>query len=126
MRSFLRGGPFVFTGTTYWNALGLGSTAVSPEVLVYNTKRSGLFELAGRRFHLRRVSFPRTPTPEWYAVDLLENHDMSGVGMDVLERGLVRVVREGRLQADALLRAAETYGTLRTFVRVKRALEQAA
>ena len=43
--------------------------------------------------------------------------------MDVLERGLDRAVRERRLEPTALLRAAQTYGTLRTLARVKRAVE---
>jgi hypothetical protein len=55
MRAFLDGGPFVFTSPERWNALGLGSTAVFAAPLVYNTKRSGAFELGGRRFVLRRV-----------------------------------------------------------------------
>ncbi len=124
MRAFI-GAPFVLTGPLHWNALGLGSTAVSPEVLVYNGKRSGVFELSGRRFRLRRVAFPRRPSPEWYAVDLLENHALSGVDLDVLERGLVLAIRQGRLAAEALLRAAEDYGTLRILALVRRAIEEA-
>ena len=46
-----------FTGSEHWNALGLGTTAVFPAKLVYNTKRSGEFTLGGRRFLLRRVGF---------------------------------------------------------------------
>ena len=42
MRTFLDGGPFVFTGAERWNALGLVSTAAFAAPLVYNTKRSGL------------------------------------------------------------------------------------
>lgn len=41
VRAFLDGAPLVFTGAERWNALGLGTTAVSAERLVYNTKRSG-------------------------------------------------------------------------------------
>jgi len=126
MKAFLKGGPFVFTGTMYWNALGLGSTSVSPEVLVYNTKRSGVFELSGRRFRLRRVSFPRKPSPEWYAVDLLENYELSGVDLEVLEQGLARALRARTLHAKAMLQMAEDYGTLRTRGVVVRAIEQAA
>src|SRR3990170_8802520 len=58
LRAFLCGAPFVLTGPDRWNALGLGTTAVFAAPLVYNTKRSGTFELGGRRFVLRRVAFP--------------------------------------------------------------------
>ncbi|MFN0061924.1 MAG: hypothetical protein ACKVPX_05350, partial [Myxococcaceae bacterium] len=59
MRAFLEGGLFVFTGPERWNALGLGTTSVFAAPLVYNTKRSGTFELGGRPFVLRRVAFPQ-------------------------------------------------------------------
>jgi len=38
---------------------GAGITALFAAPLVYNTKRSGTFELGGRKFVLRRVAFPR-------------------------------------------------------------------
>ena len=47
MRAFLDGGRFVFTGPERWNALGLGTTALFATPLVYNTRRSGTFELGG-------------------------------------------------------------------------------
>jgi hypothetical protein len=52
--------------------------------LVYNTRRSGEFQLGGRRFLLRRVYFPEKPTAEWFIVDLLQHHDMAGVGLSAL------------------------------------------
>ncbi len=120
MRSFLRGSPFVFTGPERWNALGLGSTATFAAALVYNQKRSGEFILGGRRFVLRRVRFPRRPTAEWYAVDLIENAGMAGISQEELERGLGQAVTEGRLGREALRQAAAKYGTRRTQVLVNR------
>lgn len=73
VRAFLDGRPFVFTGSTQWNALGLGTTQVMRVPFVYNTQRSGLFALDGSPFHFRRAAFPEAPSPEWYAVDLLNN-----------------------------------------------------
>jgi len=125
MRAFLKGSPYLFTGPHRWNALGLGSTAVFANQLVYNTKRSGVFQFGNRRFVLRRVRFPRTPTPEWFAVDLLENHKLAGVGLDDLGVGLERALATGRLRAADLLRAVKDYGTKRTQAVVKRAIEGA-
>ena len=125
MRGFLKGAPFLFTGPSRWNALGLGGTAVSVEQLVYNTKRSGEFRFGNRRYRFRRVRFPRKPTPEWFAVDLLENHEMAGVGLDRLEEGLRRAVKAGTLRRKRLREAAEKYGTRSTRSRVNRALETA-
>ena len=73
LRAFLGSDEFVLTGPPYWNALGLGTTAAFPVVLVYNTRRSGEFAFGHRRYRLRRVRFPRRPSAEWYVIDLLEH-----------------------------------------------------
>ncbi len=125
VRGFLKRAPFLFTGPSRWNALGLGSSAVFSELLVYNTKRSGEVRLGNRRYRFRRVRFPRNPTPEWFAVDLLENHEMAGVGLKRLEEGLTRVLEAGKLRAGRLHEAAEKYGTRRTRAVVARALAAA-
>ncbi len=81
LRAFLGGERFLVTGPPFWNALGLGSTAMFAVTLVYNTRRSGEFQLGGRRFLLRRVYFPENPSAEWFIVDLLQHHDMAGAGL---------------------------------------------
>lgn len=123
LRSFLRGTPFVITGPERWNALGLGTTAMFAVTLVYNVKRSGEFTLGGRRYLLRRVRFPRRPTPEWYAVDLIENAGMAGVSLNDLEQGLARAVADKRLDQTILLEYAAEYGTKRTLALVERAVK---
>lgn len=123
MKAFLNRGPFVFTGPEYWNPLGLGSTAMFASQLVYNTKRSGEFTLGKRKFLLRRVSFPRKPTPEWFVVDLVENHAMAGVNRESLETHLAEAVRAGKFEAQELLDMAKCYGTKATLALVQRAVE---
>ncbi len=126
MRGFLEGTPFVFTGPEKWNALGLGSTAMFAAPLVYNTKRSGTFKFGGRTYLLSRVKFPKHPTAEWYAVDLLENHEKVGVSIQTLREGLERALRERRLRREDLVDAAENYGTQMTQRLVKAAVESCA
>ena len=122
MRAFLQNSAFAFTGPTYWNALGLGSTALFAHQLVYNTKRSGVFSFGNRTYRLRRVRFPRRRTREWFVVDLFENHAMAGVGLDELERRLKKAVRAGRFDVDGLFRAARRFGTKETQAAVSRAI----
>jgi len=114
MRAFLRGGPCVFTGPERWNALGLGATAVFSAPLVYNTKRSGEVELGGRRFLLRRVAFPRDLTPEWFAVDLLENAERAGASAETVASSLASAVARGEFDLQRLLAMASEYATERT------------
>jgi hypothetical protein len=121
--AFLGHTPFVLTGPEYWNALGLGSTALFPKQLVYNTKRSGEFELGGRRFLLRRVAFPARVTREWYAVDLAEHRDTVGLATEVLISRMRNAVTQGGLDQDRLRETAREYGTRNTQRLIEQALE---
>lgn len=114
LRAFLDDSPFVLTGPDRWNALGLGTTAVFAEPLVYNQKRSGRFVLGGRAFQLRRVAFPETPTPEWYVVDLLEHAGQAGAARSDVANALARALVSGRFDRDRLRMAAARYATRAT------------
>ena len=117
--AFLGGGLWLVTGPPRWNALGLGATAVFALPLVYNTKRSGVFDLGGRSFMLRRVRFPADPTPEWFAVDLLSNAGMAGVGSDAITDGLRKAVAAGRFDPERLRATAREYATRQVQARVE-------
>lgn len=123
MTAFLDGSPFVFTGPERWNALGLGSTASFAAQLVYNTRRSGEFAFAGRRFLLRRVAFPERPTAEWYVVDLFEHADEAGASREELAAALRRAVQRNVFDAERLRGMAERFGSKATVALVKSALD---
>jgi hypothetical protein len=121
----LNGSPFVFTGPERWNALGLGSTAMFAVPLVYNTKRTGTFELGGRRLLLRRVAFPENPPPEWFVVDLLEHAEQAGMSRADVAAALGRALSRGAFDRQRLLDMAGRYGTKMTQALVARASEPA-
>ena len=125
LRSFLDGDTFVITGPPVWNTLGLGSTQMFAHPLVYNRKRSGLFNLGGRTFDLRRVQFPDQPTQEWFVVDLLEN--LASVCLDRSETSAVLASRlaAGAFNPDALAAMAASFGTKATQALVRQAMEVA-
>ncbi len=125
LRAFLDGEPFLISGPPRWNTLGLGSTAMFAATLVYNTQRSGEFTLDGRRFLLRRVYFPKQPSPEWFAVDLLRHHEMAGVALSELRENLVNALREHRFSANKLHDMAGTYGTKATLAFVDACIAEA-
>lgn len=114
LQAFLGGTPFLISGPPRWNPLGLGSTAVFAAKLVYNTQRTGKFALDGRRFLLRRVTFPQQPSPEWFAVDLVRHHGMEGVALSELRERLGVAIREHRYNTSLLHEMARTYGTIAT------------
>jgi hypothetical protein len=111
LTAFLEGAPFVLTGPPAWNGLGLGSTSMWAHSLVYNTKRTGDFMLGNQPVRLRRVRFPGQPTPEWFAVDLLESLGTAGLSMEDLHPRLVEALRDGRLDPGRLRAMAAEYST---------------
>jgi len=112
LTAFLEGAPFVLTGPPAWNSLGLGSTAMWAHSLVYNTKRTGDFMLGNQPVRFRRVRFPEQPTPEWFAVDLLESLSTAGLSLEDLRPRLVEALRGGRLDPVRLRAMAAEYSTV--------------
>jgi hypothetical protein len=125
LNAFLDGTAYVITGPLRWNALGLGSTAVSGHARIYNTKRSGTLQFGGRTFDLRREAFPAEPTAEWFVIDLLRHADEAGVDRDDLTENLAQALRRGRFDNERLLRAAEQFGRRQEIDAVQRAVAQA-
>ena len=123
LRAFLKDTPFLVTGPERWNSLGLGSTAVFAVPLVYNRKRSGTFDLGGKRFMLRRVPFPTNPSPEWFAIDLFENLEKAGLSPREATRNLSNALARRSLNRERLLEMATTFGTHRTQASIRQALE---
>lgn len=126
MRAFLSGSAFVFTGSPQWNALGLGATAVQAVTTVYNTKRTEVVELGGRRFALYRVAFPHQPPPEWFVVDLLEHADQAGVSRAEVGLQLRNALAHGRFDSARLDAMAATFGTQPTRALLRDALAAVA
>jgi hypothetical protein len=125
LRAFFRGRPYLRTGPSVWNALHLGTTAVEAMPLVYNRTRTGKVRLGGRSFELRRVRFPRRPTPEYFVVDLLENAERAGADLGSVGTALTAALHAGRFDAGRLHGMAAEYGTRRTQEVVRSALREA-
>ena len=123
LRGLLKTRDFVITGPPLWNALGLGTTAMFVAALVYNHRRTGEFTLGNLRFQLRRVRYPERPTPEWFAIDLLENHEAAGAGLGQLEVALRRALSEGRFDGERLRMMANEYATLAIRQLIARCIE---
>jgi hypothetical protein len=63
VRAFLKTDDFLLASYNHYNQLGLGLTQVYNTYVVYNHKRSGAFQLGGKRFRFRQVpAYPRRLT----------------------------------------------------------------
>ncbi|MES2659503.1 MAG: hypothetical protein V4689_12870 [Verrucomicrobiota bacterium] len=111
--AFLKDTRFLLTSPNAYNALGVGSTQLYNETIVYNHKRHGQFNLGGRVFDFRvKPSFPKASTREFLLVDLVNNIDrLAENRREVLDR-VKKLATD--FDAGTLLRAAHRYGSVRT------------
>jgi len=76
VRSFLKDNRFLVTSLNAYNVLGVGTTQLYNQKIVYNHKRHGDFNLGGKTFSFRvKPHFPNKVTQEFLLVDLLNNLD---------------------------------------------------
>lgn len=74
VRAFLKDDHFLLTNYNVYNSLGVGTTQLYNETIVYNHKRHGKFELNGRVFDFRvKLYIPESLSPEFLVVDLVDN-----------------------------------------------------
>lgn len=112
VETFLGDDRFLMVSPNAFNGLGVGTTQLYNELVVYNRKRHGRFKLGGRTFDFRmRPSVPRKLTQEVLLVDLL--HNVNRLAEDrtrVLSRAMARARQMDRAR---LARAVHDYGSAR-------------
>jgi len=113
VKSFLKDNRFLLTSPNAYNALGLGTTQLYNETLVYNHKRHGRFKL-GERFYNFCVKphFPKSLSKEFLLVDLVNNRDRLAEDTDRLFAGVADKATTMNIQK--LSRMVRDYGNLRT------------
>jgi hypothetical protein len=125
VKSFLKEDDFLLTSFNAYNALGVGTTQLYNQSIVYNHKRHGIFTLGGRTFDFRRKPrFPKKLTQEFLVVDLLNNlQELAEDEDSVRARALAKVQQ---LSATAVRRAARQFGKVSTQKLIEQALSHAA
>ncbi|NWE51078.1 hypothetical protein [Brevundimonas sp. P7753] len=105
VQAFLKDDRFLVVSPSAYNGLGVGTTQLYNEPVVYNLKRHGRFKLDGRMVDFRRrPSVPRALTQEVLMVDLLHNLDrLAEDRAEVLPRALrrARTMDPGKLRQAA-------------------------
>lgn len=113
VKSFLKDHRFLLTSPNAYNALGLGTTQLYNETVVYNHKRHGRFKLGGRFFDFCvKPHFPKSTSKEFLLVDLVNNHERLAENADKL---LGRVKEKAvTMNVQKLSHMVREYGNLRT------------
>ncbi len=110
LAAFLGDDRFLVVSPNAFNGLGVGTTQLHNEPVVYNHKRHGRFALDGRVYDFRmRSSVPRHLSKEVLLVDLLHNLDrLPEHRAAVLPRALARAEEMDRAR---LARAVKEFGS---------------
>lgn len=121
--AFLKDNDFLVVSLNSYNTLGVGTTQLYNERLVYNRKRDGRFYLDGQRYYfLKNRKFPGKVTEPFLLVDLVNNMDLLAEDRDALKDAIARKALE--LGATKVSRAARAYGKTATKKYLKRLLEE--
>lgn len=113
VRAFLKDDNFYLATLNAYNSLGVGTSQLYNEKLVYNCKRDGRHTLNGRHFYfIKRVKFPKNSSPEFLLVDLVNNLELLAEDRNVLRKN----VGDKAMQMDRskLAKAVYSYGGART------------
>lgn len=113
VRAFLKDDRFLLTSPNVYNALGVGTTQLYNETVVYNHKRHGKFNLGGRVFDFRmKPHLPKSLNPEFLLVDLVNNlNELAENKEDVLNR----VTDKAQSMTETVLnKAVRYYGNVGT------------
>lgn len=88
VEAFLKTDDFLLFSPNIYNALGVGTTQLYNERVVYNRKRHGKFKLGNRTFNFQiKPYFPKELSKEFLLVDLVNNISKVAEEQDaVLER----------------------------------------
>ena len=107
--AFLKTDDFFLMSLNTYNGMGMGTTQLYNERLVYNHKRDGHMVLDCQKFYfLKNRKFPKQPTDAFLLVDLINNIEMLAEDPARLKE---RVARQARLLGESeILRAARAYG----------------
>lgn len=118
VKGFLRDKDFLVFSPSAYNAVGLGTTQLYNQTLVYNHKRHGVFRLGNRLFDFRvKPRFPKKLSREFLYVDLLNNLDELAENRDAVLSEARRQL--GSFDLGRLQDAATSYGNLATRKRLR-------
>ncbi len=111
--AFLKDNRFLLTSPNAYNALGVGTTQLYNETVVYNHKRHGRYELGGRVFDFRmKPHVPKSLSEEFLLVDLVNNLERLA---ENAENVLERVKTKARsMSRNVLMKTVCHYGNVGT------------
>jgi len=112
VEAFLKTDDFLLFSSNTYNALGVGTTQLYNEQVVYNRKRHGKFKLGNRTFSFQmKPYFPKEASKEFLLVDLVNNVNKLAEEQDAVLERITHVVAS--MNFSSLKKSAQLYGGVR-------------
>ena len=112
VEAFLKTDDFLLFSPNAYNALGVGTTQLYNEQIVYNRKRHGKFKLGSRTFSFQmKPYFPKEISEEFLLVDLVNNVNKLAEEQDSVLKRVGRVV--ANMDVSSLRKDVQRYGGVR-------------
>lgn len=112
VEAFLKTNDFLLFSPNTYNALGVGTTQLYNEQIVYNRKRHGKFKLGNRTFNFQmKPYFPKELSKEFLLVDLVNNVSKLAEEQNSVLEHVGRVAAD--MDAPSLKRDVQRYGGVR-------------
>jgi len=113
VNAFLKDHRFLLTSPNAYNSLGVGTTQLYNQRVVYNHKRHGLITLGNRMFYfIKKPNFPQRATTEFLLVDLVNNLDSLAEDKQVvMENVKIKLLK---MDPSRMKRALKRYGSVKT------------
>lgn len=112
VEAFLKTDDFLLFSANTYNALGVGTTQLYNEQVVYNRKRHGKFKLGNRTFNFQmKPYFPKEVSKEFLLVDLVNNINKLAEEQDVELQRVSHLA--ANMDTSALKRDVQRYGGVR-------------
>src|SRR5690606_15459005 len=113
IRSFLKDDRFLLTSPSNFNSLGVGTTQLYNERIVYNHKRHGEFKFGNRKFSFRiKPHFPSKLSQEFLLVDLVNNLEFLAEDPNEVLKNVALKIRA--MDVKKLKRYVSQYGNVKT------------
>lgn len=112
VEAFLKTDDFLLFSSNNYNALGVGTTQLYNEQVVYNRKRHGKFKLGNRTFNFQmKPYFPKQVSKEFLLVDLVNNINKLAEDQDFVLERVSQLA--GTMDLFSLKNDAQLYGGVR-------------
>lgn len=113
VQGFLKDKRFLIMSPNYYNSLGVGTTQLYNNIIVYNHKRHGKFKLGGREYEFRRKPhFPYKVTKEFLLVDLSDNIESLAENKSEVRKKMLAKISS--MDSSKLKNAVSNYGSVKS------------